>query len=169
MDDVFERFLPWEPEWERLVGRFVLCFGDIERVVTECLRQLPADPIGETASKLFLKSRLELLDELLSPESTPERVELRRRVRDVERYIDKRNIVAHNGLTLDIYREADGVVVSGALESGRARGKRIDYAQMQQLAEEVGKLAAELAMAWINVRSAEGLSGKGPIRNHSGD
>jgi hypothetical protein len=52
-------------EWETLVGRAILRFGDIELISIRCLALIPKDKIGDSAARLDFSRRADLLIELL--------------------------------------------------------------------------------------------------------
>ncbi|GHA75026.1 hypothetical protein [Cognatilysobacter bugurensis] len=138
--------------WDRLVGRFVLAFGDIENVVTSCLRLLPQDPIGRTASELHLAQRISLLEEILSPRRTAARSNLLDAVKAVRRYSSKRNIVAHNGLSFRFERDGQGLAVESAIRSTRGdRFHEVSHREMIDLVEEVMSISAALNNAFLEV------------------
>ena len=58
-------------QWEALVGRAILCFGDIELISIKCLALIPSDKIGDSAARMDFYRRAELLIEIL--EARPER------------------------------------------------------------------------------------------------
>ena len=57
----------WDPsaEWEELIGRSILRFGDIEYVSVMCLSLIPTDKISDAASELSFARRASLLIEIL--------------------------------------------------------------------------------------------------------
>jgi hypothetical protein len=141
-----------EHDWDRLVGQFVLAFGTIENVATSALRLLPADPIGETASELLLKQRLDLLEELLSPRSTAARSAFLDSLSAVKRYVKRRNVVAHNGVSFGIYKDGDRIAMTSSIRSSRGKQTHeVSHREMIELVKEVNALAAGVSSAYLDV------------------
>lgn len=131
--------------WELEVGRFVMAFGDIEHSVTLCLSWLPKDSIGDACKTLPLGIRLSLLEAILSPSKHGLRRELFGVVRGVRTHLERRNLIAHNGLQIGVYKDGDRITFSQQIVSSRNHAKSINYAELVKLAKDVQVLARQLS------------------------
>ena len=52
-------------EWRSVVGKAIVCFGEIELVTYQCLAHIPSDKISDTSSKLGFSRRVDLIVEIL--------------------------------------------------------------------------------------------------------
>lgn len=148
-----------EDDWDRLVGRFVIAFGDIENLVTSSLSFFAKDPIGKAAADLPLAQRMDLLEAVLSPRETEARAELLESVQAIRRYSKKRNIVAHNGLTFSFFHgEGEGLRIVTSIRSSRGRKPHeISHREMVLLVKAITSLALELSNAFVAVCHDEGI------------
>ena len=54
-----------DAEWQALVGKAIVCFGDIELISIKCLAHIPQDKISDSAARLEFSRRADLLIELI--------------------------------------------------------------------------------------------------------
>jgi hypothetical protein len=149
-----------DDDWDRLVGRFVLAFGEIENIVTFALKALPADPIGDVAAELPFAQRMDLLAAVLAPHTTGPRADLLTALKEARAYARKRNVVAHNGISYSFFVDEDGGNVRIASSIRSARGNKIheiQHAEMVRLVDVVNGLTSNLNNALLAVCEAEGI------------
>jgi hypothetical protein len=96
---------PDDSEWQALVGKAIVRFGDIELVSLQCLSHIPGETIGNSAARLEFSRRVDLLIEMLEGrselnESMRGLLDGFRRAKGLAR---TRNLIAHNPVMLDIY------------------------------------------------------------------
>src|SRR5690242_10626716 len=96
-------------EWEALVGKALLRFGDIELVSIKCLALLPKDRIGATAARLDFGRRVELIVELLEARDgrTSNLDAILHGMKRAKSLARKRNLIAHNPVMLNLYVNED--------------------------------------------------------------
>jgi hypothetical protein len=141
-------------EWERLVGKAILRFGDIELVSVKCLQVFPADKIGVSASRLGFSQRTDLLIEIL--ESRPQRSAhletLLVGFKRAKKLSEKRNLIAHNPVMLSLYVNEDETesFAQNSITSARSGAQTLDLAELKGFAAEVESLSSELWMSFLN-------------------
>ena len=144
----FERELD---EWRRLVGTVLLSFGEIELVTMKCLAHLPSDKIRDTASRLPLGTRIDLLVEIIEGRETADAaaVQLVKALKEAKSFAEVRNVFAHNPLQLDIYtsKSTDDMPVEFIIRKLRS-DKAIDLALLKEHAAKAADLASELYSAF---------------------
>ena len=52
-------------EWRAVVGKAIVCFGELELITYQCLAHIPSDQISETSSQLGFARRIDLIVEIL--------------------------------------------------------------------------------------------------------
>lgn len=149
-------------EWEALVGKTILRFGDIELISIKCLSLIPSDKISDTASRLEFSRRAELIVEVLEarPERNPEMSVLLDGFKRAKELAQLRNLVAHNPVMLDIFVNEDESQISArhSISSARTGKQSLDLDGLKELAGEVEQLSAKLWMAFLKVgKSSEHL------------
>jgi hypothetical protein len=137
--------------WRAVVGKAIVCFGELELITYKCLAHIPSDRISETSSRLNFARRVDLIVEILEgraplPANVATFVKKLRRAKELAQ---TRNDIAHNPVMLNVFvHEASGDV---ALENciATARGGRfIDLAGAKEFADEVENLASEM---WLQI------------------
>lgn len=137
--------------WYAPVGKFMLAFGDIEHSTIALLGCLPDCKIPKNAPKLPLGARIDLLREILPRYSAPEYKAVLACLEEVTRQSAFRNLVAHNSIWFDIYKDGDRIMITNHLVSARDRKKKLSLAEMQNLTEKVHSLAVRLSSAALEV------------------
>jgi hypothetical protein len=129
-------------KWAVEVGRFILAFGDIEHTSVACLAGIPTESLGKVSTKMALGLRLEVLVAVLSSKQAADYKSLATVVAAVKRFVDKRNLVAHNPVQFSFYQKTgEGVSIQPELVSTRDRTKRLTFSQLVALADEAERLA----------------------------
>lgn len=140
-------------KWGRLVGRFILAFGDIESITYLCIAKIPSERIFESASKLFFGKRVELILELLQSKK-----EVTGRTRELlstalnksVKLSIKRNILAHSPIYMNIYeQEHTGELdFQEVIMSLRNQEESITYQELETLVEQAEALSMEVNDAY---------------------
>ena len=142
-------------EWEALVGKAILRFGDIELVSIKCLSLIPSDKISDTASRLDFSRRAELLVEVLEArtETGPDMSALLKGFKRARELAQLRNLIAHNPVMLELYVNEDETesFARRAISSARTGKQSLDLDGLKEFAEEVEQLSSELWMALLKV------------------
>jgi hypothetical protein len=157
-------------EWEALVGKALLRFGDIEYVSLRCLSHIPKDRIANSAGRLPFASRADLIIEMLEARSD--------RSADLERVLGcirraktlakRRNLIAHNPLMLSLYINEDETehTAEYSISSARSGAETMDLASLKEFAAEVEDVSSELWMAYMRLTdSSEVLFGHQPVES----
>ena len=147
---------PATAEWESLVGKAMVRFGDIELVVTKCLTIIPRDEMGKTAARLEFGRRSDLLIEILTgKEDRGEHLEqIMVLVKRAKRLADTRNLIAHNPVMLDMYVRSENeqevdVDSEWTIRSARNDDHVITIEELREFVAEVEDVAAELWGAFL--------------------
>lgn len=147
----FDKHLRETEEWRSVVGKAIVCFGELEIVTYKCLAHIPSDKISETSSKLGFVRRVDLIVEILEgrePISEPVAafVKLLKRAKELA---PVRNDIAHNPVMLNVFvhKVTNDVAFEHCIATARG-GRFIDLASAKEFAEEVETLAADL---WLQI------------------
>jgi len=142
-------------EWESLVGKAILRFGDIELVSIKCLMLIATESVGRSAAKINFARRSELLIEILEANNELNEYlqELLSAFKQAKELIETRNLIAHNPVMLDIYVNEDETEyqVERSITSARSGEKSLD---LQGLKEFVGQVENLSSVLWINFSKA---------------
>ena len=149
-------------EWEALVGKAILRFGDIELVSMKCLSLIPSDKIIDTASRLDFSRRAEWIVEVLEARSerSSEMSALLNGFKRAKELAQLRNLIAHNPVMLELYVNEDETqsFTRHAISSARTGKQSLDLDGLKEFAGEVEQLSSELWMALLNMaQSSEHL------------
>lgn len=146
-------------EWEALVGKAILRFGDIELISIRCLAAIPSDKIAESATKLEFGRRAELLIEILESRSVRSQweSEILSGMKQAKALAKTRNLIAHNPVMLDLYVNDEDTesYAAHAITSARSENHSIDLTELQEFTAKVEELASELWMALLKLQGNE--------------
>lgn len=97
-------------KWAAEVGRFVMAFGSIEGSTYYALRPCARDPIAQPLidANLALKPRLDLLIAIAGAREGKRWESFASTLNKVKALAGKRNLIAHNGVGLDVFIDAAG-------------------------------------------------------------
>lgn len=97
-------------KWASEVGRFVMAFGSIEGITYAALRHLLADALAQSLidANLSLSPRLDVLIAITKDRHGPEWVTFASVLGKIKVLSKKRNLIAHNGVGLDVFVDASG-------------------------------------------------------------
>ena len=148
-------------EWQVLIGKAILFFGEIELISVKCLGHIPVDSIGKTAVRLEFGRRVELLLEILEGRENPS-VALRGLIdgfKSAKELAKTRNLIAHNPVMLDIYvnETMDDHYVERSIRSARGGAEPFRLEALREFASDVENLASALWGHYMNVaQTSEG-------------
>ena len=134
-----------------MVGKAIVCFGEVELVTYQCLAHIPSDKISETSSRLGFVNRVDLIIEILEgrrpvSEQVEKFVKLLKRARQLA---SVRNDIAHNPVMMNMFTHKATGDFSLKHCIATARGGRIiDLVDAKEFADEVEDLAAAL---WLQI------------------
>jgi hypothetical protein len=98
-------------KWAEYIGKTMLCFGDIEFITFECLINFSRDNIFQSTSKMNLNPRIDLIINIIKSRfNDDESSELIMLLKETKNLADKRNLIAHNPLSFDIYEDEMGKI-----------------------------------------------------------
>jgi hypothetical protein len=142
-------------EWEKLVGRAILRFGDIELVSIKCFALFPTEKIADSAAaaKLDFSPRADLLvKQLEDREDRDDSLDaILMGIRRAKELARKRSVIAHNPVMLDLYVNEDETesFARHLITSARFGNQTLDLEELKEFAEEVDGLAAQLWLAFV--------------------
>ena len=149
---------PFSAEWEALVGKAIIRFGDIELALSKCLALIPQDALGNGVLRMEFTRRADLLIAILEGRSErgPHLDEILRCVKTAQGFAKTRNLIAHNPVMLDIYalgeENEDGELEHFAehtIRSARDSGPHLTLESLKEFAASVEGLAAQFWMALL--------------------
>jgi hypothetical protein len=150
---------PGHEEWEALVGKALLRFGDIEYVSVRCLSLIPLDRISDAGGRLSFSNRADLLIELLEGREIrgPQLESILSGLKRAKGLARKRNLLAHNPLMLSLYMNEDKTehVAEYAISSVRSNSDTMDLAALKEFAADVEALSSELWMAYLKLTDGQ--------------
>lgn len=123
--DATETFEQLKDRWALEVGRFVMAFGAIEGVTYQALRHLPTEPIAEPLieANLMLKPRSQLLIAICRGKGRGPWSDFSDTLEKIQKLAAKRNLIAHNGMGLDVYVDSAGeYYIEQAISNARRHG-----------------------------------------------
>lgn len=156
-------------EWQSLVGKAIVSFGEVELVTHQCLAHLPRDAISKTASKLPFGRRSDLIIEILegqSPTSAPA-VTLIGLLKRAKKLAETRNDIAHNPVMMNVFvhRASGDVLLEQSI--ARVNGNRIiDLPEMKEFADELSDLAASMWMQAMKLTGGKVSAATPDVRPH---
>jgi hypothetical protein len=155
----FEKLQRETEKWRAVVGKGMVCFGELELITYKCLAHIPSDKIAESTSKLGFTRRVDLIVEILEgrtpmSEAVAQFVAMLKRARILA---ETRNDIAHNPVMLNVFihKTSGDVLLERSIATARG-GRFIDLASAKEFADEVEDLAASM---WLQIAK---ISGQGP-------
>jgi hypothetical protein len=138
-------------EWRAVIGKAIVCFGELELITYKCLAHIPTDKISETSSRLQFARRVDLIVEILEgrnplPKVVSDFVAMLKRAKELAK---TRNDVAHNPVMLNmfVHKTSGDVMLEHSIAT--VRGERfIDLPAAKEFAAEVEDLASSM---WLQI------------------
>jgi hypothetical protein len=147
----FERHQRETEQWRAVVGKAIVCFGELELVTLQCLAHIPSDRISRTSAKLPFARRVDLIIEILegrpSSEDTLLFVRMLKRAKELAK---TRNDIAHNPVMMNVFVHEDtgrDPLFEQCIATARD-GRVIDLPEAKEFAGEVEDLAGSM---WLNL------------------
>ncbi len=138
-------------EWEALIGKVILCFGDLERILSVFLREAGVEPSRHLASRVD-----QALKVSKSLQQSTHVVEFSDCCKRLSTFISFRNMLAHNPLMLEVWEDQDGQLIAGELRVGDDRSEQnIDLPALREVAADIEDLASDM---WMNLAKIQGSS-----------
>jgi hypothetical protein len=94
-------------DWSRAIGEFILGMGDIEDLMNEVLRWAFQGSFFNLFSKNNLSSKCDLAKEVYKKWCPSEAQKINSFFEELSVLRGKRNVVAHNGISVEIYVDED--------------------------------------------------------------
>ena len=135
-------------EWQVLIGKAILFFGEIELISMKCLSHIPHDSIGKSAVRLEFGRRVDLLLEILEGRESPSAAlqGLIDGFKSAKGLAKTRNQIAHNPVMLDLYvnETMDDHYVERSIRSARGGAEPFRLEDLKEFSAYVENLAAAL-------------------------
>ncbi len=134
-------------KWAEYIGKTILCFGDIEFITFECLINFSQDNIFKSTSNLSLNPRIGLIINIVEnrfdKEVCAKFISL---LNEVIKQAQKRNLIAHNPLNLDIYEDEIGDIseFKEVIYSLRNYDTKVSFDELISFYESVHSLSESL-------------------------
>lgn len=130
--------------WFAPISKFEQAFDVIEESTVSLFECLPDCNIPDTAPKLALGTRLDILEEVLPRYSGPEYCELLICFKEVAALSPKRALIAHNAMWFGYQAETNPALTR---RTGSKRQRRVSLEEIQELAETAQLLATRVRTA----------------------
>lgn len=146
-------------EWQALVGKAIVSFGEIELIALKCLSHISIDQVSHTAARLRFGQRVDLLVEILNGRrplhSTFE--EFIKTLLRAKELAGTRNLIAHNPVMMNIYEQmtTGDLTFQRAITSARNDRHCMDLEELKEFAAEVEDLASGLWLMLGKIIEAE--------------
>lgn len=131
-----------DDKWAIHIGRLFIAFGAIERTTHNCLIDWLKDPTYTHISKMRFSQRVDVIIDLLQELQFVEqnKVDLTVGLNKARKLAEKRNIVAHNPLMLDLF---DGEFKEVIISNTKV-GVTITFEELEQLTKDAESLSTKL-------------------------
>lgn len=142
-------------KWERLVGKAILKFGDIELISIKCLSIIPSDRLDKSTAGLEFGRRASLIVEILEgrDDLCEHQITICVGMKKAKVLAKTRNLIAHNPVMLDLFVNEDETeaVAQHSIKSVRSEQQTLDLEGLEEFAAEVEMLSAKLWLAFLNI------------------
>ena len=132
--------------WALLIGQTLIDFGDIEVITYRCLERFPSENIFPSLRGIKLGQRIDLISNVLQSkfgDTAKKMITLLGRVKHLAK---QRNILAHNPMTWDIYKDEQGKIkdFKQVIRSELNENKYLHFQDLRDLAREVSEIVPKL-------------------------
>lgn len=142
-------------QWRNLIGLFFVSFAKIEHTTCISIKAFSEENISNTANSLPFTLRVELLMEIIVKKKYIESEKLNKLLNLLKQSLklsEKRNIIAHNPILLDIYTdESEQLKEREVIVSKRNCKKRIHLEDLKKMVDEANKLSEELHDSYFEI------------------
>lgn len=135
----------FEHKWAKEVGRVFIAFGSIESTILSCLEVIPKDNIFKIVQGMSLSRRIDLIVEIIKDHENILSKNLSNNLLYTKELAEKRNLIAHNPLVLDVYMmDQGGIKLIEKISSMKNIKKHIYFDEIQELAVQTEALSLAL-------------------------
>lgn len=120
--------------------------GSLEHTTIYFFGVLPACRFEKTAARMSLGQRIKIIDEVLALEKDEVHVEALKALRAAAKLLTDRNLVAHNGTTVDVFQDGDRLLLTAHLQSYRSKKLRLSLKEMR------ARSSARTRLPWTSGR-----------------
>lgn len=132
-------------DWALEIGRLVIAFGSIEHVTVLCLQHLPLAKPTERSGRPQLGARIDRLCTFLASSAHAEDGELLAKLLQARSLVDRRNLILHNPLVLDVYMTENNLrFTRPSIRSLRNSQKHVSFSDLRLARNEAESLASSL-------------------------
>ncbi|WP_132982814.1 hypothetical protein [Thermomonas haemolytica] len=145
--------------WANGIGKLLLAFAGIEAATLELIQLISLSKIHDSATRLQLHQRVELLLEICEGLDTPDHQPLIAVLEKVKGLQSTRNLVAHNPLVIEISVHPENVFLAKeVIRSRQNRNKRITLEELQDAAKYAEVLERQLFQQVEAARTLRGTA-----------
>ncbi|WP_404419019.1 hypothetical protein [Marinospirillum sp.] len=147
-------------KWAVAIGRIFVAFGSIESCTYKCIDAFAEETIAKFLKSMPLAKRTEVLIDLVSPKNleTENKTEFLNNLEEIRKLLEKRNLIAHNPLVLQVYdEETSDTVWRERIISEKNKNKSIDYDEIMVIADKSESLSSSIHSNMAKFR-LEGVS-----------
>lgn len=173
MPIAWERITAQRDEWALAIGRFLVAFTGCEYWTYQYIETFSSKTLREAVTDLGLKPRSKLAYAILLDlglvKNIQDRVE--KAFAELERLSEARNLVAHNGPMIHVYKNLETKVyeIRHELRSAKNAKKEITIDELHQHYVEATDLEEEFALLFGLVRLTENRSPTIPTAGSGSD
>jgi len=136
--------------WIKGIGQLIFAFAGIESAVVFLIKEVSKSKIHDTAARLDLRHKINLLLEILDSE-TNDQTQLVAALKQAAVLAATRNLVAHNRLAVGVSVTPDmELQFREFIPSGRNKNKEVTLQQLLEAASQAEDIERTL---WANVRN----------------
>ena len=135
-------------KWAQLIGLIIIEFGEIERITIRCLRTFPSENIISSVIGMKLSSRVDLICSILESKfSNGETNKIIPLLKKAKKLAEKRNILAHNPMSLDIYENEEGEIFKfkEVIKSLKNEKQYIHFCDLETLYKDISAITPEMS------------------------
>ena len=136
-----------ENKWALEIGKLFVAFGSIESLTYTSIKAFSTDPIYKHLIKMRLSSRIDVVVDLVSNKklSEPNKREFIDNLKKVKKLAEKRNLIAHNPLVLQLFDNETGQdVFREIILSVKNERMHIEFDELMVVSQEAEKLSSSL-------------------------
>jgi len=142
-------------KWIPLVGRLMLAFSSIEEITYDILKYWTNDICFTRLRKLSLSERIKLLIELSNVQKCclENKEYLQNYLHELYTFIQYRNLIAHNQVSLVLYNNEDKeTVFKEAIISNEDTFKTVEYNDLKKIVPKVEALEESILKVFLKIK-----------------
>jgi hypothetical protein len=147
-------------KWATAIGRMFVAFGSIESCTYECIDAFAEESIAKYLKGMPLAKRVEVLVDLVNSKELEHenKSDFLSNLEKIRKLLEKRNLIAHNPLVLQVYdEETSESVCRERIISVKKKNKHINYDEIIAIAEKSENLSSSIHLNMAKFR-LEGVS-----------